>query len=243
MQVYRNASTLPEEQVMKVSEIFHSVQGEGPNIGVPSVFLRLAICNLQCSWCDTKYTWDWKQYDYKKEITEMKLEDMMRQLRSYDCGHLVITGGEPMLQQDEIANLVRQLKDEQEFYIEVETNGTIIPNELLKNDINQWNVSPKINNSGNAPDSRERPLCYSFFREMPNAYFKYVVETENDLKEILDLVSRYRLTPERVILMPQAVSVDQLRDKSAWLVERCKKEGFRFSTRLHIVLYGNKRGL
>lgn len=229
---------------MKVSEIFYSVQGEGPNIGVPSVFLRLAVCNLRCSWCDTKYTWDWNNYDYDKEVAEMKMEEVRERILQHNCKHLVITGGEPMLQQQEVGALLTSLKEEDDFYAEIETNGTIAPNGChLEEIMDQWNVSPKTSNSGNSQELREIPKCYEYFRKMPNAYFKYVVKNEHDLSEILELVSKYDLPRSRMILMPEAVTESAIREKSGWLVERCKSEGFRFSTRLHIILYGNKRAV
>jgi 7-carboxy-7-deazaguanine synthase len=227
---------------MKVSEIFHSIQGEGPNVGVPSVFLRLAVCNLQCSWCDTKYSWDWEHYDYGKEVTEMNLEEVGRRILGYDCNHLVVTGGEPMLQQDELVPLLRRLKEDG-FTSEIETNGTIVPSHEITQLMDQWNVSPKISNSGNSAGARERPECYEFFQSLPNSNFKFVVENQDDLAEILGLVKKYNIPRDKVILMPESTSPESLREKSSWLADICKSESFRFSTRLHILLYGNKRGI
>jgi 7-carboxy-7-deazaguanine synthase len=225
---------------LKVSEIFYSIQGEGPTIGVPSVFLRLAVCNLQCSWCDTKYSWDWEHYDYAKEVTEMNEEEVARKILGYGCRHLVVTGGEPMLQQEELVLLLEKLRG---FHVEVETNGTIRPNKEMVSLVDQWNVSPKLSNSGNSVKVREIPECYAFFRRQNNAHFKYVVEDREDLGEILELVAKYEIPREKVILMPESTSPELLREKSAWLADICKSEGFRFTTRLHIILYGNKRGV
>ncbi|MGI0092186.1 MAG: 7-carboxy-7-deazaguanine synthase QueE [Nitrososphaerales archaeon] len=223
-----------------MSEIFYSIQGEGTNLGVPSVFLRLAVCNLSCSWCDTKYTWDWQHYEYNTEVKEMTIVDVLGQILRHDCKHLVITGGEPMLQQDELAILLPSLKREG-FEIEIETNGTILPIDPVAKNIDQWNLSPKIANSGNATDAREKPDVYAYFKNLPNSYFKYVVESNDDLQEILNLVAKYRLPARKVMLMPEAVTEEKLREKSAWLAEVCKNKGFRFTTRLQIILYGNKR--
>jgi 7-carboxy-7-deazaguanine synthase len=227
---------------LKVSEIFYSVQGEGPSIGLPSVFLRLAICNLQCSWCDTKYSWDWKNYDYDKEVNEMPEEEVLKEILRYGCKRLVITGGEPMLQQKELAGLIAKLT-KSDYAIEIETNGTILPAEELASSTIQWNVSPKLANSNNSRDAREIKECYEFFSKVPSAYFKYVVENQDDLSEIKSLVEKYNLSRERVILMPEARTDESLVEKSAWLVEACKAEGFRFSTRLQIALYGNQRAI
>lgn len=223
---------------MKISEIFYSIQGEGPSIGVPSVFLRLAVCNLRCSWCDTKYSWDWEHYDYEKEVTELSVECVAKEILAYDCRHLVVTGGEPMLQQIELGRLLQKLNA---FYVEVETNGTIVPTQEIRDSVDQWNVSPKLSNSGNSREAREIAECYDRFNSLSNSYFKFVVEDRDDLREIIELLARYSIPRERVILMPESTSPESLREKSVWLAEACKSEGFRFSTRLHIILYGNKR--
>jgi 7-carboxy-7-deazaguanine synthase len=227
---------------VKISEIFYSIQGEGPNIGVPSVFLRLAVCNLKCSWCDTKYSWDWEHYDYDKEVTEMDADEAAKKILGYDSRHLVVTGGEPMLQQEELFPVLRNL-GEKGFFIEVETNGTMLPTGEISRVVDQWNVSPKLANSGNSLSAREKSECYNLFGQLSNSYFKFVVENSEDLGEILELVAKYGIPRDRVILMPESTSPESLREKSAWLAEVCRSEGFRFTTRLHIILYGNKRGV
>ena len=137
-------------------EIFHSLQGEGHSIGTPTVFLRLAHCNLTCSWCDTKYTWDWANYDPKREVLTLPVDEIEERILGYGCPHLVITGGEPMMQQEALAPLALSL-NERGFHVEVETNGTLAPNAEMANAVSQWNVSPKLTNSGVAPDRREAP--------------------------------------------------------------------------------------
>ena len=116
-------------------EIFFSVQGECPATGNPSVFLRLATCNLACSWCDTKYTWDWSQHDYAKEVASLDTPEVEQRILSSECRSLVITGGKPLLQQSELAPLVVKLKA-REFRFEVETNGTIVPMPEMARDTN-----------------------------------------------------------------------------------------------------------
>ena len=167
---------------MKICEIFESIQGEGNNAGKSAVFLRTAECNLKCVWCDTKYTWDWKNYDYSKEVNEMSIKEVRQSLEQFRIRHLVITGGEPLMQQDDLAELLTFLKPE--FYVEVETNGTILPNNALSTLVDQWNVSPKTKNSGNPLEMCEVNECYTFFSKKKNCYFKYVVESEDDLIEI-----------------------------------------------------------
>ena len=222
-------------------EIFHSLQGEGAAIGTPSVFLRLALCNLVCAWCDTKYTWDWRRYDYRSEVTELSLEEVGHGISRFDCRHLVITGGEPLLQQVALGPLVRSLKG-RGFSFEVETNGTIVPNGELAEDIDQWNVSPKLASSGNAGHRREVGQALESFVRLSRAYFKFVVVASSDLDEIFSLVRRYGIPRERVILMPEGRSPAALQKRAGWLSRVCVEEGFRFTTRLHILLWGDKRG-
>ncbi len=107
-------------------EIFHSIQGEGVHAGRPAVFLRLAHCNLACVWCDTRYTWDWEHYDQRKEVESVSVDEAEEEIRRFDCRNLVVTGGEPLIQQRALAPLLERLKSSG-FWIEVETNGTIVP--------------------------------------------------------------------------------------------------------------------
>jgi len=221
-------------------EIFHSVQGEGANIGKPAVFLRLSLCNLACTWCDTRYTWDWEQYDPKEQILEMPVEDIAREILRYDCRYLVVTGGEPLIQHKELVPLLKHLKN---YYIEIETNGTIVPRPELVGLIDQWSVSPKLENSGNPPSARESPRAYKLFSELPSSCFKYVIQEENDLVEVKRMIQEYDIAREKVALMPEGKDTEAILDRSRWLVELCKNEGYMLSTRLQVLLWGNQRGM
>ena len=223
-------------------EIFYSIQGEGVNMGRPAVFLRLSLCNLACTWCDTKYTWDWEQYDPKEQIVEMSAKEIEREILRYNCKHLVITGGEPMIQHRQLTPLLKCLKNK-EFQIEIETNGTIVPTPGFANLIEHWSVSPKLESSGNPLSSRENPKSYQFFGNLPFSHFKYVIEKEDDLAEVQNIVQKYNLPRQKIILMPQAKDRETLLKQSRWLVEVCKSQGYSFSTRLQILLWGNKRGI
>ena len=222
-------------------EIFYSLQGEGPNTGAASVFLRLSTCNLACSWCDTKYTWDWEHYDYGLEVASLEPSQVEARVLSFGCRRLIITGGEPLLQQRQLAPLVASLKD-QDFQFEVETNGTIVPQPELVRDIDQWNVSPKLATSGNTGERRDQRRAMDAFCRLPNAYFKFVVTEPSDVDEVCRLRDKYGLVNQRIILMPEGTTVQNIQRRSPWVSEACVKEGFRFSTRLHILLWGDKRG-
>ncbi len=225
---------------MQINEIFKSIQGEGPNFGKPAIFLRTAQCNLKCTWCDTKYTWDWKNYDYTKEVKEMTIEEIKEQLIDLEINHLVITGGEPLLQQDDLADLLSFLKPD--FYVEIETNCTILPNKMLTDLVDQWNVSPKTENSGNPLELYENDECYYFFANQENCFFKYVVETESDIPEIKKFVTKYNIPENRVQLMTQASTKEEIRAREKSISELAKANNFLFSPRLHVAMWGAQRG-
>jgi 7-carboxy-7-deazaguanine synthase len=222
-------------------EIFYSLQGEGITAGTPTVFLRLATCNLTCTWCDTKYTWDWQHYDVKREVVALSIEEVEQRVLAFRCRHLVITGGEPLLQQNALAPVAASLKS-QGFYCEVETNGTVVPHPALVEAIAQWNVSPKLKNSGTQLDRREVANALVAFRDLANAYFKFVVVESADVDEVCQLVDRYSLSPQRVILLPEGTTPQALALRGRWVAGLCADLGFRFSTRLHILLWGDERG-
>ena len=222
-------------------EIFHSIQGEGATAGTPTVFLRLAMCNLACTWCDTKYTWDWDNHDFGSEVVSLPLEEVEQRVLGYQCQHLVITGGEPLMQQASLAPLVAGLKSKG-FDCEVETNGTLVPQPDMVKAVAQWNVSPKLANSGNLPVRRHVLQALQAFRDLETAYFKFVVVEPADVEEVRTLVEEYGIPRQRVILMPEGVTAGTIQARSRWVSQVCTEEGFRFSTRLHILLWGDERG-
>jgi organic radical activating enzyme len=222
-------------------EIFYSLQGEGVTAGMPTVFLRLATCNLTCTWCDTKYTWDWSNYDYAREVVSASIADVEQSVVGYGCRHLVVTGGEPLLQQTALAPLMLSLK-RKGFYCEVETNGTLAPSQDMMEAVSQWNVSPKLGNSGVDRSRREVPRAIAAFRDLDNAYFKFVIAEADDVEEASSLVDRHDIPAGRVILMPEGVTAKSIEKRSKWVAKACTERGFRFSTRLHILLWGDERG-
>ena len=225
---------------MQVNEIFKSIQGEGPNFGKPAIFLRTAQCNLKCTWCDTKYTWDWDHYDFKKEVIEMTIDEIKEKILDLEIKHLVITGGEPLLQQDDLADLLSFLKPD--FYVEIETNCTILPNKMLTDLVDQWNVSPKTENSGNPLELYENNECYYFFANKDNCFFKYVVENESDIPEIKKFVTKYGIPEKRVQLMTQASTKEEIHSREKSISELAKLHHFSFSPRLHVAMWGAQRG-
>ena len=222
-------------------EIFHSIQGEGLSAGAPTVFLRLATCNLACTWCDTRYTWDWRRFDYADGVMEMALDEVESRVLAFERQRLVITGGEPLLQQTALAPLVASLAG-QGFYCEVETNGTIAPSQEMIEGVSQWNVSPKLENSGNSARAREIPDALAAFGRLDNAYFKFVVSAGPDVDEAAEVVTRHGLASERVMLMPEGTTAEVITERGRWVAEACVERGYSFSPRLHILLWGDERG-
>ena len=240
-------------------EIVHSIQGEGKSIGVPSVFVRTSLCNLHCIWCDTDYTWNWvgtrfphvhdalpgyRKFQKKEWIAECDIETIAEEVAGFPCKNVILTGGEPMLQQSALLRLMELLRSKSTDYrFEIETNGTLVPSVDFDASIDQYNVSPKLENSNNPRKLREKPAAYRFFSQSPKANFKFVLAAENDLREVLQLLDTYHIPADKIWLMPEATQRETLQEKRQWLVEICKKYGFRYSDRLHVQIWGSKKGV
>jgi 7-carboxy-7-deazaguanine synthase len=227
---------------LKVSEIFSSVQGEGPSAGAPSIFLRLAQCNLHCRWCDTKYTWDWSAYRFEDEVRALSVVVVARRVRELSSDRLVVTGGEPLLQGDALVELFRLLDGERRLAIEVETNGTIEPNTELTERVDQWNVSPKLANSGDPERLRLRPDVLSAFKETGRAFLKLVVESSADSDEAEALVRSIGWPQNRVLLMAQAATRETLAERGPVVAAEALRRGLRYSPRLHVERWNGARG-
>jgi len=206
-----------------VSEIFHSIQGEGPRTGTPTVFLRLAACNLRCTWCDTPYALE------RKQGKESGIEEILKEIKSYDCQNLVLTGGEPMIQQGMLKDLLSEMDD---FFIEIETNGCFASE--IDQYIDQYNCSPKLPHSGN----KEYEL-----KILPSdkVWYKFVIDNDEEYQSTLKYIEAYKLPKERIQMMPQGRTKRELEEKSPWLIEKCKQDGYIFCPRLHIMIWDDER--
>jgi 7-carboxy-7-deazaguanine synthase len=229
-----------DDTSLKLSEIFESLQGEGVSTGTPTVFVRLAQCNLHCSWCDTKYTWDFEQYDYDAEVREQNAADVAHAVNASATRRLVLTGGEPLLQQRALAAFFASLAPD--IVVEVETNGTILPTAATLARVNQWNVSPKLSNGGDSESLRLRPAVLLTLRDAGHSYLKLVVQNDVDYAEADALVEHLAWPRARVLFMPQASDREALRARSIPVAEAARVRGFRFSSRLHLELWGGRRG-
>ena len=225
---------------LKVSEIFESLQGEGVSSGAPCVFVRLAQCNLHCSWCDTKYTWDFERYAYDDEVSERSVAEVAQLVNAAASRRLVLTGGEPLLQQRPLKELFARLAPD--IVVEVETNGTIVPEPAALSRVNQWNVSPKLANAGDPEQFRIRPEALTALRDSGRAYLKLVVSGERDFAEADALVERLGWPSDHVLLMPEAADREQLRARSCAVADAARARSYRFSSRLHLELWGGRRG-
>ena len=170
--------------------------------------------------------------------------DAVRNIDGYPMKRLVITGGEPMMQQATIPGLIRGLREETEdYWVEIETNGTIVPTKDMLELVDQFNVSAKLENSGNPEKKRRKSKALEAFARTDKADFKFVVFGENDLAEILELVEEYEIPHERVFLMPEGRTPEEVKEHQENLVELAKKENFNVTTRLHVLIWGKKRNV
>lgn len=231
---------------MRINEIFHSLQGEGFLAGIPSVFVRLAGCPLYCKWCDTKYAWD------ETEAAHYSIDKIVKTVDNWSCRFVVITGGEPMINPDltikhDLPELVHKLKNAGK-HITIETAGISFVPDLA---CDLMSVSPKLSNSTPAePDlaaiHEDSRLDTAVLRKLIDDYkyqLKFVVDSEDDLPEIQQTIEEIgSVDLEKVMLMPQAATREELLAKSPMVAEMCKRTGFAFSQRLQVLLWNNKRG-
>lgn len=210
------------------------------------MFVRLSLCNLHCVWCDTPYTWNWEgtsfshpqKFDMAKEVIQMSVDEIIEQLERFNVKAVVVSGGEPLVQQRELTVLVSRLKAKG-YWVEVETNGTLVPTRELINLVDQFNCSPKLSNSGDPYRLRIKADALCAHAQSAKTNFKFVVASDDDITEIVALVNEFKL--KDVYLMPEGITKEQLLDKEAKVKLLCKQYGFIFSQRIHIVQLGGGR--
>jgi 7-carboxy-7-deazaguanine synthase len=230
---------------MLISEIFYSIQGEGELTGIPSVFIRTSGCNLRCRWCDTPYA------SWNPEGTNMDCGQIIEEVKKHPTKHVVLTGGEPMIQK-EAHHLCRELKHAG-YHITIETAGTVDPDGIL---CDLASLSPKLNNSTPEPDqfgeawvarhenTRANPQVFDAWIKNYTYQIKYVVSSLEDC-EVIDamyrLVYQYSIPKSKIMLMPEGITPKELKGRQKWVVDFCKDNGYRYCNRLHIDLFGNTR--
>lgn len=229
---------------MLISEIFHSIQGEGELTGVSSVFIRTSGCNLRCDWCDTPYA------SWEPEGREMTPKEILSEINPYPTEYCVITGGEPMIAKG-IHDLATQIKALGK-HITIETAGTISPDEIP---CDLASISPKLSNS-TPPDERDSAwskrhertrLQHEVICQWVENYpyqMKFVVRDADDLPEIKDLLESLQcdIPANKILLMPEGIDPGTIHSRHDTLIEMCKEHGYRYCNRLQIELFGNTRG-
>jgi len=224
---------------MFIAEVFHSIQGEGRLAGTPSVFIRTSGCNLRCRWCDTPYA------SWNPEGEERDIAGLVDQVSGWECDHVVITGGEPMLVPDVVP--LSQSLAQRGKHITIETAGTVdlgVTADLMS-------ISPKLSNStphgadweARHEARRDRPDVIRRFIADYDYQLKFVIETPTDIKEVARYLEQFPMIAcDRIMLMPQATAADELESRNAWLHDEAHRHGWTVSPRLHIELFGNTRG-
>ncbi len=240
-------------------EIFFTLQGEGVSAGLPAVFVRSSLCNLHCRWCDTDHTWNFEGTPWthekdadpayrkhrKAEVTlELAAGEIVRRVAAYPCRRVVLTGGEPLLQQEGWLEVIAGLRAIDPAYVfEIETNGTKMPSPAFRAAVDQFNVSPKLANSGMEERLRTAPAVLAAFAAEPKAWFKFVARGPEDAAEILAFTREYSIPPERVLVMPEGRTAAELDRHAADTAACCLLHGWRFCDRLHVRLWGDRRGV
>jgi len=210
-------------------------------VGVPSVFIRLAGCPLRCRWCDTKYAWS------EDAGAHYSIDRIVQTVQQSQSGFVVITGGEPMVDSD-LPQLVQALK-ESGRHVTIETAGIAFIPDLV---CDLMSISPKLSNSTPADSElaaihEDSRLDMAVLGELIDNYdyqLKFVVDSQADLPEIQQTVEEIgNVDSEKIMLMPQAKTRDELLAKSPMVADMCKRTGFAFSPRLQILLWDGARGV
>jgi len=216
----------------RVSEVFLSLQGEGPSAGTPAHFIRLQGCTVGCHWCDTRYSWP---ADGGRETTAAAVFEQARALGAAPL--LVVTGGEP-LEHPGLASLLEQALERWDR-VEVETSG-VGPPPLVHPRL-FYNVSPKLPSA--TPRWADTWRFVADWVAEPRATFKLVVGDAPDEEDALRLIAEHGLPASRVMLMPEGITDDRVRAHADRVASLCKAHGWRMSPRLHIWMWGAKRGV
>lgn len=226
-------------------ETFVSLQGEGPSAGEPAFFVRLANCNLSCVWCDTRHSWDWELFNRAEEVESLTQNQLLtRVLREMpDQVHLlVLTGGEPLLHQSATVALLRELHETRpDVRVEVETNGTIVPTRDLRELVHLFVVSPKLSNSLVAEKRRLRFDTLAEFSAL-RSVLKFVIEDPLEVEEAASIAVRSGFDRSQVWVMPQTTSAAEHGALIARLAPAAIQAGFKVSSRLQVLAWGDARG-
>lgn len=237
-------TALDTRTALAVSEVFGpTVQGEGPSLGRRCAFVRLGGCNLTCSWCDTPFTWDNSRYNLRDEINYRSADDIYREVRAMGVTRVVISGGEPLLHQHRTAWALMvnsfRLAD---LIVEVETNGTQLPNDVTLQAVSQFNVSPKLAHGGDRFSARIKLDVLKDLRDTGRAVFKFVVREVSDLDEVDEIAISAGIPPDLVWIMAEGITPHEVVARTAELADHVVSRHWNLTTRLHVLAWGDKRG-
>lgn len=234
-------STEPKKRYINVNEIFGpTIQGEGTHTGERCAFLRVAGCNLSCVWCDTPYSWDWERYDRNEESHPTAVEDIASQINAMRVNRLIISGGEPMLQQHYFGDIKRLTGCK----IDVETNGTILPKPATELAVDHFTVSPKLAHAGDPEAMRIKPAVLQRFSQLAmtgRASFKFVAESEEDFKEIDKFLKLGDIPDQSVYIMAEGITVEAQLKGMRKIADAVIKRGWNLSSRLHVLIWETER--
>lgn len=228
-----------KSNTLKLNEVFYSIQGEGIYQGEPTIFIRLQGCNLECSFCDTTYASGGKPL---RVLTPYSLVKELHNKYNLNHKHICITGGEPLLQDSTVYNLVTLLIIFN-CKISIETNGSLIPPlQLMTPIVNSWVVDYKLPSSGSFKSFNFKWLNYL----QPMDQLKFVASNKEDLKEvlvILKILYSSSIHPPKILISPtfkDGVLDTKLCDTC---IEFCKETNSRFSLQIHKIIWGLKKGV
>ena len=249
--------------MLEITELYVAPQGEGKNMGRPSIFLRLRRCVLTCDWCDSKFTWDetnpgYAIYQtYSPEVLVQELVKLAKTYRHWPEG-LVITGGEPLIYQRELLEVIRLYdevlqREHVRLYVEIETAGTIVPtDEMLY--LCSFNVSPKLNSAGNEKipiDKLWNQQALAKYLRSERASFKLVIGDGDEVSlglflGVLKMVAsrdniKWSDVARRVYLMPEGVTALDIAARQGGILELALEHGVNATTRMHVIAHDDER--
>ncbi len=217
------------ETIVRINEIFHSIQGEGPTAGTPSVFVRFQGCQLRCSWCDTSGS-----LDPNDQHEELSLADIFTRIKHFPCKRVVLTGGEPTFQMRTFRMLI-DLLHSRGYAIEVETNGIKpIPNKTLEK-IQQVTVGLKLDNTGTVFGTKWYKRIVDHYNRWPQVTYKLVASTSDDVRFVDEfLIKTEMIPPEKIVLMPLGSTSEEIEQNGKDLVQWALLKNLRITTRMQI---------
>ena len=234
--------TEPRPVYLNVNEIFGpTIQGEGVHTGHRVGFLRLAGCNLACVWCDTPYSWDWTRYDKDEESHKMSVEDIAEAIKPMKVERLIVTGGEPMLQQRNFPAIAEATGCK----LDIETNGTIVPKDEIIDSVDMFVVSVKLAHAGDSDEARikwEAIFRLAELAEEGKAIFKFVAQNSCDFEEIEEIVDAACIPQSAVWIMPEGMTAEDSLNSMRRIADAVIDKGWNLSPRIHTLIWNLERG-